>query len=151
MNYATLLFRLVAGWFLFYAGWAKITNPDWTAAGYIKGAKTLPGLFSWLASPENIGWVNFLNEWGLLLAGIGLIIGGATRFSAIVAAVLMFLYYLPVLDFPMAGAHGYIVDDHIFYVAAFIVLAASSARHYMSVDARILAMPGAPQWLKRLA
>lgn len=51
--------RLAMGWLIFYAGITKVLNPNWTAAGYLKGAKTFSGFYQWFALPQNIGWVNF--------------------------------------------------------------------------------------------
>lgn len=34
------LLRISIGWLMFYAGITKVLNPEWSAAGYLKGAKT---------------------------------------------------------------------------------------------------------------
>lgn len=120
------LLRIGIGWLMFYAGITKILNPNFSAAGYLGTAKTFPNIYQWLASPANIGWINFVNEWSLTLLGISLILGIAVRFSSILGAVLMLLYYFPVLTFPYV-AHSYIVDEHIVYALALLVLAATRA------------------------
>lgn len=117
-----LLIRLSLGWLFFYAGITKILNPNFSAAGYLGTAKTFPSLYQWLASPANIGWINVINEWGLTLLGISLILGIGVRFSSVLGALLMFLYYLPVLDFPYV-AHSYLVDEHIIYASVLIFFA----------------------------
>ncbi len=119
-----LLLRLGLGWVFLYAGLTKVLNPDWTAAGYLKSAKTFPELYQWFASPANIDWVNFLNQWGLTLIGAALILGVAVRIASWAGAVMMLLYYFPVLAFPKVGAHNYLVDEHIVYALAFLMLAA---------------------------
>ncbi|MBI4281272.1 DoxX family protein [Candidatus Uhrbacteria bacterium] len=116
------LLRISLGWLMFYAGITKILNPNFSAAGYLGTAKTFPALYQWLASSTNIGWINFVNEWGLTLLGVSLILGIGVRFSSVLGAVLMVLYYFPVLDFPYV-AHSYLVDEHIIYAAALIFLA----------------------------
>lgn len=128
-----LIARLAVGWLIFYAGITKILDPAWTAAGYLGAAKTFPGFYQWLASPVNIGWVNFLNEWGLTLIGASLILGLGVRLSSILGALLMLLYYFPVLEFPKVE-HGFIVDEHIVYAAILLFFAAIRAGRYYGLD-----------------
>jgi thiosulfate dehydrogenase [quinone] large subunit len=122
-----LLLRLSLGWLFFYSGITKVLNPDWTAAGYLQGAKTFGGLYQWFLQPEVLPVVNFLNEWGQLLLGIALILGVFVRLSGVVGALLMLLYYLPVLEFPYIGKTAFLVDEHVVYALALLVLAAFRA------------------------
>ncbi len=126
--------RVGMGWLFVYAGISKILDPAWTAAGYLNNAKTFPALFEWLASPQNIGWINILNEWGLFLVGISLILGAGTRIAAVAGGALMIIYYLPILQFPYAGDHSYLVDDHIIYLLVFAVLYTFDAGRYWGMD-----------------
>jgi thiosulfate dehydrogenase [quinone] large subunit len=128
-----LVVRLAVGWFFFYAGITKILDPAWSAKGYLMGAKTFSGFYGWLASPANIGWVNFLNEWGLTLIGLSLILGLGVRLGSLLGALLMLLYYFPVLEFPKVE-HGFIVDDHIIYAAILLFFAAIRAGRYYGLD-----------------
>ncbi|PIR46834.1 MAG: hypothetical protein COV07_02095 [Candidatus Vogelbacteria bacterium CG10_big_fil_rev_8_21_14_0_10_45_14] len=127
------LVRIAVGWYFFYAGFSKILNPEWTSAGFLNNAKTLNGLYSWFALPQNIWWVDLLNEWGLILIGIALILGVLTRWASWAGILLMLLYYLPVLDFPYVG-HGYVVDDHIIFIILFALLIASHAGNFYDLD-----------------
>jgi len=126
--------RLGMGWVYFYAGWAKLTTANWSAAGYLNNAKTFPDIFAWFASDANLGWVNFINMWGLTLIGAALILGVAVKFASAMGALLTLLYYFPILDFPKAGANGYIIDDHIIYVMVFGVLAVFAAGRIWGLD-----------------
>lgn len=140
MNFKILslfLLRVSLGWLLFYAGITKVLDPSWSSAGYLKGAKTFSGLYQWLASPELISFTNFLNEWGLTLIGISLILGIGVRWSALAGAFLMILYYFPVLEFPYVGQHSYIVDEHIVYALSLLVLALSKAGRFWGLEGRI--------------
>ena len=119
--------RVSLGWMFLYAGVTKILDPAWSAAGYLKGAKTFAGLYQWLAQPEIIPFVNFINEWGLTLLGASLILGVFVRLSAVLGAVLMAMYYFPILQFPYPNAHAYIIDEHVIYAAALLFLAAIRA------------------------
>ncbi len=119
-----LLLRFGLGWVFLYAGLTKVLNPSWTAAGYLKAAKTFPELYQWFASTANIDWVNFLNKWGLTLVGAALILGIAVRIASWAGTSIMLLYYLPALTFPKIGANSYLVDEHIVYALVFLLFSA---------------------------
>ena len=121
------LLRVSLGWYFFYAGITKILDPAWSAESYLKGAKNLTGFYIWLASPAVLPLTNFINEWGLALLGISLILGIFVRLSSVLGAAMMFLYYLPILDFPHPDAHSYIVDQHIIFIFALLFFAAIRA------------------------
>jgi len=114
------------GWLMFYAGITKVIDPTWSAAGYLKGAKLFAGFFNWLLQPGILPTVNFINEWGLTLLGVSLILGAFVRFSSLLGALLMLLYFLP-LGLPYPNPHSYIVDEHVIYMLVLLVLAAISA------------------------
>ncbi|MBI2036862.1 MAG: DoxX family membrane protein [Candidatus Liptonbacteria bacterium] len=139
--------RIALGWLFFYAGISKLFNPTWTSEGYLRGAKTLasfyawlaqPGIlpfidFAWLAQPGILPFIDFVNEWGLTLLGISLILGLFVGISSRLGAFLMLLYYFPVLEFPYV-AHGFIVDDHIIYALALLYLASVRAGRTWGFD-----------------
>lgn len=129
-----LVSRVLIGWLFFYAGITKVLNPEWSAKGYLMGAKTFASFYQWLASPANIGWVNFLNEWGLTLIGLSLILGIWVRWSALAGAIMMILYWFPDLSFPYVG-HGFIVDEHIVYASTLLLLKKFNAGAHFGVDA----------------
>ena len=130
---ALFALRLSVGWMMFYAGITKVLDPSWTAIGYGMSAKTFPGLYEFLVSPGNIGWINFVNEWGLTLLGISLILGIGVRLSSVLGAFLMFSYYLPILKFPYVG-HGYLVDEHIVYILVLVFFAVARAGRYYGLE-----------------
>lgn len=113
--------RISLGWLMFYAGITKILDPNWSAAGYLRGAKNFVWLYQALLHPAILPAVNFLNAWGLTLLGISFILGVAMRWSCILGIVLMILYYLP-LGFPRPNEHSFIVDEHIIYIFVLLVL-----------------------------
>lgn len=122
------------GWMMLYAGITKIIDPQWTAAGYLKGAKTFSEFYHWLAGPQMLSMTNFINEWGLTLLGISLIFGIFVRLSSILGAVLMLLYYFPLLDFPYPNPHSYLVDEHIIYIFIFILFASLRAGRMLGLE-----------------
>lgn len=130
---ATLLItRLSLGWLMFYAGFSKIIDPAWSAKGYLLSAQTFTGFYAWLASPSVLPFVDFANKWSLLLLGISLISGKLVRISGMLGALLMFLYYIPVLAFPYVG-HGFLIDEHIVYAGILLYLATQAPAFSLQV------------------
>lgn len=121
------LLRLSLGWIFLYSGFTKVTNPEWTAAGFLKGSLTFPGFFHLFTAPNILPTVNFFNEWGQLLLGMSLILGIGVRLSSILGVLLMSLYYFPQLAFPYIGKTSYLIDDHIVYSLVLIYFAVTRA------------------------
>lgn len=121
------LLRISLGWLFFYSGITKVLNPEWTAAGYLKGAKTFAWFYEWLSSSSILPIVDFLNEWGLTLLGVSLILGIAVRLSSLLGALVMLLYYFVILDFPHPNPNAFLVDQHIIFALALLLLAAFRA------------------------
>ena len=116
------LLRISLGWMYFWAGITKVFNPEWSAAGYLQKAKTFPEFFQWLTTRSLLPSVNFLNEWGLTLLGVALILGVFVRVSSSLGMMLMLLYYLPILQFPHPNPNSFLVDQHIIFIVALLVL-----------------------------
>ncbi len=137
-----LLLRVSLGWVFFYAGITKVLNPAWSAAGYLSSAKTFPNFFQWLTNPNILPFTNFINEWGLTLLGASLILGVGMKLSTILGAILMLLYYFPILEFPhIPEAHAYIVDEHIVYAITLIVLGKMRAGKIYSLESWFAKIP----------
>ncbi|MDO8571952.1 MAG: DoxX family membrane protein [bacterium] len=113
---SVFLLRISMGWLFFWAGITKVLNPAWSAAGYLKGAKTFPDFYQWLSTTDILPLINFINEWGLTLLGVSLILGIFVRLSSTLGILLMFLYYLPILQFPYVNLNSFLVDQHIIFI-----------------------------------
>lgn len=129
------LLRLVLGVLFLYAGYSHLIDPTFSAKGYIIGAKTFTGFYKMLTGPAVLPAVNFINEWGLTLLGLSLLLGLGVRLSAPLGALMMFLYYLPILNFPFIPPHSFLVDEHIVYAAALLLLYAFHAGRFYGVAA----------------
>lgn len=127
--------RIALGWIFFYAGLVKILDANWSAAGFLVNAKTFPGLYAWFAGPSVIGVVNFINEWALLLLGVSLVLGLFVQWSTIPGAFLMILYYFAGNAFPIVP-NGFIVDQHIIYIAMLILFFVTHDRNYFGLDGK---------------
>ena len=88
--------RLAIGWHFLYEGLVKLANPNWTSAGYLLDSAGFMRQFyiSLASNPDILKIVDFLNIWGLILIGLGLIFGAFTRVAIISGIVLMTFYYL---------------------------------------------------------
>ena len=128
------LLRVTLGSMFFYAGITKVLNPEWSAEGYLKSAKTFPALYQWFASSDVLPIINFVNEWGLTLIGVALILGIGVRIVSISGSALMALYYLPILDFPYPNPQSFIVDQHIIYIASLLILASFRAGRVFGLE-----------------
>lgn len=142
-----VLSRITVGWMFFYAGITKVLNPQWSAEGYLKGAKSFVWFFQTLLDPNILPIINFMNKWGLVLLGVSLIIGLFVRFSSLLGIILMTLYYLA-LSFPHPNLHSYIVDEHLVYVSILLFFASVKAGRIFGIDEkRVQHHTGWKKWL----
>ena len=130
---AITVLRVLLGWLFFYAGVTKILDASWTATGFLESAKTFSGFYSFLAHPLLIGLVNVANEWGLTLIGLALIFGFWVRIASLLGIIMMILYYFAANNLPLV-ANGFLVDQHIIYAAALLVLRYLDAGLYLGLD-----------------
>lgn len=135
---ALVTLRLLIGWHFLYEGLAKLANPYWTSAEYLDQAGWLfKHLFVAIAaSPTAVTVVDFLNVWGLILIGLGLLVGLFTRTAAISGVVLLLLYYIVAPPFagvastlPREGSY-LIVNKVLIEAAALAVLAVFPIRRF---------------------
>lgn len=114
--------RVSLGWLFFYAGITKVLDPSWSAAEYIRGAKMFGELYAFFLRPDILPWVDIANKWGLTLLGASLILGLFVRYSAPLGILLVALYYFAALQYPYPNPKSYIVDEHVIYALALLVL-----------------------------
>ena len=111
-----VILRFLIGWHLLYEGIAKLLNPNWSSAGFLSESKwILSGFSDWIISNSGVlHVVDFLNTWGLIAIGAGLIVGLFTRIAAISGVVLLFMYYfnnpsLIGLEYAMPSEGNYLI------------------------------------------
>ncbi len=128
------LLRISLGWLMLYSGITAILNHAWSAGAYLQAAKSFPAFFHLLSSPSILPVVNIMAEWGLALLGVSLILGIFVRWSSVCGAVLMLMFYLPILSFPYPNAHSFLVDEHIIYITALLMLSSFRAGRICGID-----------------
>jgi thiosulfate dehydrogenase (quinone) large subunit len=87
--------RVTIGWHLLYEGFSKFINPGWSSVGFLKESQwIMAGVAKWIVSHAGVlAAVDFLNVWGLIAIGLGLILGFSARIAAAAGALLVFIYY----------------------------------------------------------
>ena len=134
--------RIVIGWHFLYEGLTKIFQPGWSSSAYLMDSKGfLAGFFTWMAShPSVLSVADFLNEWGLALIGLSLILGLLTRISSVFGMVLLFFYYLshPACIgfeylFPSEGAY-FIVNKNIIEIFGLLVIFFFPTDHIIGIE-----------------
>lgn len=140
-----VLLRFSIGWHLLYEGVAKLMNPQWSASGFLKESQwILSGFAKWIVSdPQILNAVDFLNTWGLMAIGLGLIFGLFSRAAAISGALLLFVYYLNCP--PLTGieyirpsdGNNLVVDKTLIEAIALCVLALFPTSRITGLDALI--------------
>ncbi len=137
-----VVLRWLIGWHLMYEGIAKLVNPYWTSAGFLAASDgPLAGLYVWLASaPGRLAAVDALNQWGLVLLGLALIVGLFTRWTTLASILLLALYYLGNPPFvgseslaPVEGSY-LIVNKTLIELAALVVLLWFPTAHIVGLD-----------------
>ena len=94
--WSLVILRVAIGWHFLYEGLVKLMNPNWSSLAYLMDSEGLfAGMFHNLAgNPGLLNVMDFLNVWGLILIGAGLIAGLFTRVAAMAGMVLLGFYYL---------------------------------------------------------
>ena len=88
--------RFLIGWHMLYEGMCKLFSPGWSSKSFLSESQwILSGFAKWVISNEGIlNVVDFLNTWGLIAIGLGLIVGLLTRVATFSGVILLLMYYL---------------------------------------------------------
>lgn len=137
-----VILRIFIGWHFLYEGMIKVLNPYWTAETYLLDSQ---GFFSSIFinmanNPNLMKYVDFLNEWALVLIGTGLLLGCFTRISCIGGIALLLLYTLshpPILSatymMPNEGSY-FLIDKNIIELAGLGVLFVFPTARIIGID-----------------
>lgn len=92
---ALVVLRILIGWHLLFEGISKFLNPKWSSIGFLKESQwIMSGFAKWIVAHNSLLQVaDFLNTWGLITIGLGLILGLYTRIAAISGTLLLLMYY----------------------------------------------------------
>ena len=143
--FSLVALRILIGWHFLYEGISKVTNPYWSSANYLLESKWIfSNLFMALVSnPTALQIVDFLNEWGQIAIGAGLIAGCFTQIATLAGIMLLLLYYISTpplvgLTYSIPAEGSYlIVNKNLIEMAALIVLAFFPTGHVVGLEVLI--------------
>ncbi len=141
-----VVLRFLIGWHLLYEGISKLLTPGWSSLGFLKESQwIMAGFADWVTSNDAVlSVVDFLNIWGLIAIGIGLIMGLFTRTAAISGVLLLLMYYFnnaPIIgiEYSVPPEGNYlIVSKTLIEAAALFVLAVFPTGSIIGLDVLIV-------------
>lgn len=91
-----VVIRVAMGWLLLYEGIGRAMNSSWSLTGYLSGSRGfLAEYFKSLTTHSSVMYsFEIINEWGLILIGMGLIFGLLSRFFSLVGLIFVLIGYL---------------------------------------------------------
>ena len=136
------IIRISIGWHFLYEGIAKIMAGTWSSAPYLAGSRWIlaPFFHSMTESAALIGFIDFINIWGMVLVGAGLIFGLFTRWASAGGALMLLFYFVaypPIPGYtvgvPVEGSYLWVNKNLIEF---FVLVAYSflSADYQFSLD-----------------
>jgi len=137
-----VVLRVLIGWHFFYEGLVKLTNPNWTSVSFLLESKgVFYSVFESVAThPNLLATVDFMNVWGLMAIGLGLMLGLFTRGALISGIVLLGIYYLSHPPFvglryslPTEGSY-LVVNKILIELVSMIVLLFYPTGRYIGID-----------------
>jgi len=137
-----VVLRLLIGWHILFEGFTKLLSPGWSSSGFLGESKwILSGFSHWIVSHTVVlNMVDFLNTWGLIAIGLGLILGLFTKVAAISGAILLFVYYLnnpPLIGLeysvPTEGSY-LVVSKTLIEAVAMVALAVFPSGSFLGLD-----------------
>ncbi|MCU4176952.1 DoxX family protein [Carboxylicivirga sp. N1Y90] len=136
-----LTVRVLLGWYFLYEGCSKLLHPHWTAIGFLKSSEGWFSSFfiSISENPNTVDIINFLNIWGLIAIGLGLILGALSQVASIAAICILTLYYLahpPLINTSqqMLMENTLWVDKNLIFIAILLLLYSLPTSHIIGID-----------------
>ncbi|HOO85251.1 MAG TPA: DoxX family membrane protein [Prolixibacteraceae bacterium] len=137
--------RVLIGWYCLFEGVSKLMNPNWSSFAFLIDSKGwFAGIFQSMASNSALlNVIDFMNVWGLIAIGLGLILGLLTRVATVSGIVLIGLYWLshPALinvKYMLAGTDNTMwVDKNLIFIFLLVILLVFPTGKEIGID-RIL-------------
>jgi uncharacterized membrane protein YphA (DoxX/SURF4 family) len=125
-QYLLVLLRIAIGWHFLYEGITKVFAQNWSSAPFLAGSRwVFAPVFHWMTGHSTIiSIVDFLNVWGMVFVGIGLMLGLLSRWASAGGALMLLFYFLaypPVpgymLSVPVEGSYLWVNKTLIEFFA----------------------------------
>ena len=149
----TMIFflRVLIGWHFLYEGIVKLMIPNWSAIDFLAMSRwILAPLYNWIAAtPSVLAVVDFLNIWGLIFIGLGLIFGFMTRIAMGAGVALLALYYTA--NPPLVGLdYGVPVEGHYLWVNKTLIEMVAMLALFFLPTHEIYSLDGLIKYLKKM-
>ena len=91
-----IILRVAIGWLLLYEGIGRVMNSSWSMTSYLSGSRGFLAEFfkSLSAQTSLMSAFGFINHWGLILIGMGLIFGLLSKYFSLLGLVFVLIGYL---------------------------------------------------------
>ncbi len=134
--YLLTIIRIAIGWHFLYEGITKILIENWSAAPYLSGSRWIfAPVFQWMASSPNvISIVDFLNIWGMIFIGLGLMLGFLARWASAAGALLLLFYFIAYPPIPGYTVGVPVEGSYIWINKTFIEFLVLVAFMFISSD-----------------
>jgi thiosulfate dehydrogenase [quinone] large subunit len=140
--WSLVLLRFFIGWHFLFEGLSKFMNPQWSSLGFLRESKwIMAGFAGWItSSSEVLSVVDFLNTWGLLAIGLGLMLGLFARTASAFGVILLLMYYLnspPLtgLEYSLPSDGNYlIINKTLIEALSLFVLFLFPTSHLIGLD-----------------
>lgn len=139
--YLLVALRIIIGWHFLYEGVVKLLSPGWSAWGYLMNSSGfLSGFFKGMAQNDALlSAVDFLNVWGLIFIGLGLILGLFTRLAQFAGIALLGTYYLANPPFASNSGAGFegsylVVSKDLIELLALVILSFFNTGKFLGLD-----------------
>ena len=137
-----VVLRMLIGWHLLYEGISKLLIPNWSAKGFLVESQwIMSDVAHWMIANDTVMQVvDFMNIWGLIVIGFGLVMGLFARSAAIGGFLLLLLYYLnnaPIIgiEYIVPSEGNYlIVSKTLIEAVALFVLAVFPTSSIVGLD-----------------
>ena len=124
-----VILRVAIGWIILYEGIGRAMNSSWSLTGYLSGSRgVFAGYFTSLTTHSNLMYaIEIINEWGLILIGMGLVFGLFSRFfsfAGLVFALIGYLSHPPFfgLNYTSIVQGSYLIVNELFVLFFLLLL-----------------------------
>ncbi len=137
--YIFSIVRMAIGWHFLYEGISKIIAQNWSSAPYLSGSKWIfAPVFNAMAENSTIlAIVDFLNIWGLILIGLGLMVGMLSRLASAFGSIMLIFYFLaypPIPGYtfgvPVEGSYLWVNKTLIEFLVLILFCFIPGSYHY---------------------
>ena len=137
-----VILRVAIGWLLLYEGIGRAMNSSWSLSGYLSGSRGFfAGYFKSLTTHSSLmSAIEMINEWGLILIGMGLLFGLFSKFFSLTGLVFALIGYLSHppffgLNYTSIEQGSYLIVNELFVLFfLFLLFVLFPTSHLVGLD-----------------